>query len=310
MKHPYTPLVSIVIAFLNEEKFLGEAIASVLQQRYTHWELLLVDDGSTDRSSGIARQHAAENPGKIHYLEHEGHANKGLSASRNRGIAQAGGTLVAFLDADDVWLPEKLSCQVRIFEQHPSLGMVAEASTYWYSWEDPAKKDITIAVGAPPEQVYHPSQLMGYLYPLGSGAAPCPSGLMLTKEAILQVGGFEESFTKQFQLYEDQAFLNKVYLQASTYISSASSNLYRQRAGSIVQQVHQDGQYHAVRQHFLEWFSSYLQQHQVQNSATHKLLKQALKPYHHPGLFYFTSTLPGTLKRALRKLKKKAAAYA
>ncbi len=107
-------LVSVVISFLNEENFLTEAIDSVIKQDYPCWELLLVDDGSTDKSTGIAKIYAAQNPDKIKYLEHEGHLNKGLSASRNMGINQAKGELVALLDADDVWLPNKLSHQVAI----------------------------------------------------------------------------------------------------------------------------------------------------------------------------------------------------
>ena len=299
-----TPLVSIVVAFLNEEKFLGEAIESVLHQDYTHWELLLVDDGSTDGSTHIAKQYAEQLPGHIRYMEHEGHVNKGLSASRNRGIQQAAGTLVALLDADDVWLPGKLSNQVHIFGQHPQIAMVAEASAYWHSWSDPQKKDITIPVGAPQDRVYPPLQLMSHLYPLGEGAAPCPSGLLLTKEAIERVGGFEESFTKEYQLYEDQAFLNKIYLQENVYISSSCNNLYRQRAGSIVQWVHADGQYHAVRRHFLEWFQTYLRQRQINDRNTLLLLKKALQPYHYPRLHFLTRTLPGKVKRSIKKRMK------
>ena len=308
MTQPHTPLVSVVIAFLNEEKFLGEAIESVLRQDYTNWELLLVDDGSSDKSTQIARQYAANLPGSIRYIEHEGHLNRGLSASRNSGIRHAAGTLVAFLDADDVWLAGKLTDQVRLFEQHPHIAMVAEASAYWYSWHDPLKQDITIPVGAPQDQVYAPLQLINHLYPLGQGAAPCPSGLMLLKDAIERVGGFEESFTKQYQLYEDQAFLNKVYLQEHVYIASSCNNLYRQRAGSIVQWVHADGQYHAVRRHFLEWFQAYLGQRNVSDKNTRRLLKKALQPYHHPRLYFLTQTLPGKLKRTIKNGIRKAKA--
>ena len=301
MAQAYKPLVTVVIAFLNEERFLGEAIESVLHQDYTNWELLLVDDGSTNSSTQLAKQYAKKSPGRIRYLEHEGHINKGVCASRNHAVAQASGKLIAFLDADDVWLPGKLSDQVRIFGQHPQMAMVAEASAYWYSWDDPKMKDITIPVGAPQDVLYAPQQLTGLLYPLGEGAAPCPSGLMLAKDAIERVGGFEESFTKKYQLYEDQAFLSKVYLQESVYISSSCNNLYRQREGSCVQWVHADGQYHAVRRHFLEWFEAFLQQRQVNDTNIQRLLKKALLPYRHPNLHFLTRTLPGRLKRSIKK---------
>src|SRR5205809_3316024 len=80
---PVQPLVSGTIIFLNAERFIDEAIQSVLAQTYENWELLLVDDGSTDGSTAIARSYAERYPAKIRYLEHPGHKNHGMSASRN-----------------------------------------------------------------------------------------------------------------------------------------------------------------------------------------------------------------------------------
>ena len=67
----------------------------------------MVDNGSTDRSTDIALQYAAHYPGRVRYLEHAGHQNRGMSASRNLGIKNAAGAYIALLDADDVWLPQK-----------------------------------------------------------------------------------------------------------------------------------------------------------------------------------------------------------
>ena len=102
------PLVSCITIFFNAEKFFEEAIESVFVQTYKNWELLLVDDGSTDGSTTIARNYAEHYPEKVCYLEHEGHQNRGMSASRNLGIRHAKGDYVALLDADDIWLPQKL----------------------------------------------------------------------------------------------------------------------------------------------------------------------------------------------------------
>src|SRR5262245_21147944 len=104
-----TLLVSVIISFLNAERFIQEAIESVFAQGYEHWELLLVDDGSTDESTAIARRYTAQHPERVRYLEHAGHQNRGLSASRNLGIRHAQGEYIAFLDADDVWLPHRSS---------------------------------------------------------------------------------------------------------------------------------------------------------------------------------------------------------
>src|SRR5438128_2284668 len=106
------PLVSTVMIFLNAERFMQEALDSVFAQTWERWELLLVDDGSTDDSREIAKRSAAEHPAKVRYLEHPGHENRGMSASRNLGIRHARGAFVAFLDADDVWLPAKLAEQI------------------------------------------------------------------------------------------------------------------------------------------------------------------------------------------------------
>src|SRR5688572_9625007 len=97
------PLVSAITIVLNGEKYIEVAIASVRAQTYDRWELLLVDDGSTDSSTQISKEYTKRYPEKIRYLEHDGHANRGMSASRNLGVAHARGQFVAFLDSDDVW---------------------------------------------------------------------------------------------------------------------------------------------------------------------------------------------------------------
>ena len=114
-------LVSIVVIFLNAARFLEEAIASVLGQTYPAWELLLVDDGSSDGSTDLAMRHARAHPGRVRYLDHDGHRNLGMSASRNLGIRHATGKYIALLDADDVWLPDKLARPVGAGRRSPAI---------------------------------------------------------------------------------------------------------------------------------------------------------------------------------------------
>jgi glycosyltransferase involved in cell wall biosynthesis len=95
-------LISVIIIFLNSEEFIQEAIESVFAQTYNNWELLLVDDGSTDGSTNIALQYAEQHGERVRYLEHNNRQNRGMSASRNLGIREAKGEYIAFLDADDV----------------------------------------------------------------------------------------------------------------------------------------------------------------------------------------------------------------
>src|SRR3954451_4512364 len=92
------PLVSIIMPFFNAARFIEEAIASVFGQTYGRWELLLINDGSTDASPDIARRCAAEYPSKVQYLEHPGQAHRGTATTRNLGVVHAKGTYLAFLD--------------------------------------------------------------------------------------------------------------------------------------------------------------------------------------------------------------------
>ena len=108
------PLVSVVIPVLNGERFLAQAIESVLAQTWSPVETIVVDDGSTDRSADIARGYP------VTYVNQE---HSCVAAARNRGVAGAQGALVSFLDHDDVWLPRKLELQVDALACNPSAGI-------------------------------------------------------------------------------------------------------------------------------------------------------------------------------------------
>ena len=304
MTRPAPPAVSVVVIFLDEEAFLEEAVESVLAQTYRDWELLLVDDGSTDRSPEIARRYAARHPDRVRYLDHPDHENRGMSATRNLGVAHARGRYVALLDADDVWRPEKLDEQMAVFRAHPRLGMVCGASEYWWSWADPDADDVVIPVGGPQDVVVEPPGLSLALYPLGGGAAPCPSGLVLRRDLVEAVGGFAEHFRGPYQLYEDQAFLAKVYLRAPVYVASGCWDRYRQHPDSCVARVTGAGQYDEVRRFFLEYLEAYLEG-QAPGPEVRRALERAFDPYRRP--------LRTRARRALRRLAsgvaRRSAAY-
>lgn len=291
MNEKNPPLVSVIISFLNEKHFLGEAVESVINQTYINWELILVDDGSTDKSSEIAKNYAVRFPAKIIYAEHKGHINKGLSASRNYGISLSRGELIAIIDADDVWSPEKLNAQISLMNENPKAAMLCEACEYWYEWQGNTKRDVIVQIGAVQDKLFDPPQLIEMLYPLSDGAAPSLSGVVIKRLVFDKHGGFEQHFTGKYQLYEDQAFLHKMYLNESIYISSLCHHKYRQREGSIVQKVTSDGDYHVVRRYFLEWLQNYMLQNGIKHPKARKLLKRALEPYHHPFINFFRRVL-------------------
>jgi glycosyltransferase involved in cell wall biosynthesis len=291
------PLVSVITAFYNEATFLAETILSVIDQEYDNWELLLVDDGSVDDSTRIAKQYAQLYPEKIFYLEHENHSNRSTAASRNLAIVQSKGELVAFLDADDVWGPAKLKSQVEIMSGDKSIVMLVEASEYWSSWYTKTEKDIIVYVGKDTDRIFTPPDLAALLYPLGKISAPCPSAIMVKRDSLIKHEGFESGFKGKYQLYEDQAFLMKYYLHENVYISSLCNNRYRQRIGSCVQRVRQEGNYHVVRKYFLNWLVLYIESHNIRDKKVNQLVRRAIEQYNRPLLYFFKDKLLRVRKR-------------
>jgi glycosyltransferase involved in cell wall biosynthesis len=272
------PAVSVVLCFLNEQRFLGEAVESVLAQTFTAWELLLVDDGSGDQSTALARQYAERHAGRIFYIDHPGHGNLGLSASRNVGIDRARGRYVCFIDADDVWFPRKLEEQTAILGRDPQAAMVIGASEYWRSWSgEGGVEDLVIPVGAESDAVIPPPGLMTRLYPLGQGAAPPPSDLMVRRDALRAVGGFEASFRGPLMLYEDQAFLSKIYRRYPVHVSSACWDRYRVRPDSIMARTSEAGTYLLVRLHFLTWLRQDLRRTGGVSGEVQRALRRAIR---------------------------------
>ncbi|MGL5079599.1 MAG: glycosyltransferase family 2 protein [Waterburya sp.] len=280
------PLVSAIIIFLNEEKFLQTAIKSVIAQTYSNWELLLVDDGSTDGSTAIAQQYAAQYPDKIRYLEHENHQNLGMSASRNLGMSHAQGKYISPLDGDDVWMPKKLEQQIAILETHPEAAMVFAPLLIWYSWTDK------------PEDIDrdHPYGVaIGGSHPLGDRLVPppqilslflryehfIPAGVLARREVIQQVGGGEDHFRGS---YEDAIVHVKVCLRHPVYVSNECWYKYRIHPDSWERKVIKSGQADANRLIYLEWVEQYFIQQGVEDKNVWRSLRSALFPYRHPKL--------------------------
>jgi len=112
-----TDLISVIIPAFNAAEYLTQAIASVRAQRGIPLEILVIDDGSTDATPYVAQQVAG-----IRYLRQD---NSGPAAARNKGIAASQGSLLAFLDADDLWVAGKLTAQLSALETHPDVHLVA-----------------------------------------------------------------------------------------------------------------------------------------------------------------------------------------
>ena len=119
------PLVSVVIATYNMATFLPLAVRSALAQTYRNIEMLIIDDGSTDTTAEHVAPFLADT--RVRYLKQ---ANGGQAVAKNRGIREATGEYVAFLDADDLWTPDKLEAQLPLFAASPAVGVVYSAFAY------------------------------------------------------------------------------------------------------------------------------------------------------------------------------------
>lgn len=173
-----SPKVSVVIPAYNAARFVNATIDSVLAQTFQDFEILVVDDGSTDKTKEILEAYGD----KIHYLYKE---NGGVSSARNYGIEDAKGKYIAFLDADDVWMPEKLEKQVALMDADKEIGLcyvatqkVDEDLKYLSSIEANSYEDYTESL----------------LLNLNIVAGSCSSA-MVRREVILQTDGFDGKFT-------------------------------------------------------------------------------------------------------------------
>jgi glycosyltransferase involved in cell wall biosynthesis len=317
------PLVSGIIIFLNAEKFIEEAIESVFAQTYDNWELLLVDDGSTDKSTKIALRYAEQHPGKVRYLEHGGHQNRGMSASRNLGISNAKGEYIAFLDADDIWLPPKLERQVAILEAQPEAAMVYGSTQMWYSWTgnpEDIQRDRGRKLGVQSNILVKPPRLLT-LFLRRDAETPATCGIMVRREVCKDIGGFEETFSG---MYEDQAFFAKVCLKVPVFVEGGCWDRYRQHPNSCCYVAMEAGEYdlklpHPAHLIFLNWIAEYLSQQEVKDTEVWKALQKAIWPYSHPILYSLLRSkhlvklmqriLPVPVRRWLRTVNSKVYEY-
>lgn len=276
-------LVSVVMIFYNAQRFMDEAIESVAEQTYPWVELLLCDDGSSDRSAALAKAWAARHPGRIRYLEHPGHEHLGMSATRNLGTGAARGELVAFLDADDLWKPEHVARQVDALLAHPGAAGVCGRALDWHSWNGTEGRDVWSPLAWPAGTVVEPPRMLTAVLRAGEYSTPVCS-LLVSKKVLQEVGGSEDVFTGMF---EDQVLLAKIYLTTPLVLEGAKTALYRQHSGSSTAVAIRKGEYdpgaeNRSREIYLRWLQ---QQPQLAGpTADDELqvaLADALRPYDH-----------------------------
>jgi len=174
---------SVVIPLYNKEKHIQRAIRSVLGQTYPHFELIIVDDGSTDGSYEAAR--VIEDP-RIRIIRQE---NRGVSAARNRGVEEAKFEWVAFLDADDEWLPEFLTAILDLQEEFPDCGLYASSYEIIRTGDETTFPNMAFAGGKKViiEDIFRDFHLYGSFN---------SSSVVIKKENIIKFGGFPNGISR------------------------------------------------------------------------------------------------------------------
>jgi glycosyltransferase involved in cell wall biosynthesis len=162
------PLISVILPVMDGERWLGEAIESVLAQSYPRLELVVVDGGSSDRSAEIARSYA-----EVTYVEQEG---TGLAQAWNQAVEVSKGELIAFADGDDRWMPGKLDAQTELLEQRPELAGAIGLVRFF------------LTPGGTPPPGMRPELLEG------EHVALLPGALLVRRELFDSIGDFDTSY--------------------------------------------------------------------------------------------------------------------
>jgi len=217
-------LVSIIVPIYNTEDYLAEAIESVLAQTHHHWELLLIDDGSTDRSAEICQKFLErDNRIQYHYKE-----NGGQASARNLGIKKSNGVWIAFLDSDDIWLPNKLDDQFKsVVEYNPDF--LYGLGYYFYEGRKKQLEPYNWVTGK-----YSGSDFFKILY---SSCLVNTNTVLVRKKLFDNVGLFNES--EVLRGTEDWDLWMRISKQVKTVYGSPNRNVYyRIHEGGIhLQQV-------------------------------------------------------------------------
>lgn len=206
------PLISVIIPVFNSEKTIQGTIESVLNQTFTDFELLVINDGSQDTTLKIIDNI------KDSRLKVFSYPNAGVSASRNRGISQANGEFISFLDSDDLWTADKLESQLKALQANPQAGVA-------YSW--------TNYIDESGKFLYPGNKftLNGNVYEqmLVQNFIESGSNVLIRREALDRVGGFDESLFGP----EDWDLLIRLAAQYDFVVVPISQILYRMSANSI-----------------------------------------------------------------------------
>ena len=180
------PRVSVITPAYNTANYVGHTVESVLAQTFRDFELIVVDDGSTDNTRAVLRPYV--DAGRLTYIYQD---NAERAVARNTGLRHATGEYLAFVDADDVWMPHKLQQQVDVLDAHPGVAIVYGAARYI----DPQGQPVLYQGRAVDEDAATDLLIQDHSHRLVEGNSVCGGGsCVLTRRSLInQTGGFDES---------------------------------------------------------------------------------------------------------------------
>jgi len=210
-----TPLISVIIPCFNAENTLWETVQSVQLQSYKNSEIIIINDGSTDKSAELAEQLAKEK--RIHVIHKP---NGGVSTARNCGVNAAKGEYIAFLDADDIWHKDKLQAQLHFLKQNKSIGVCYSRVRF----TSPSGKSLHQYSAIPNKPLTAVDLLV-------ENHLCTSSNIMCRKQIFIDSGGFDTSMSYA----EDQEWLIRVALKTQWKIAGVSEVLldYRTQTNSL-----------------------------------------------------------------------------
>lgn len=211
---PNQPFVSIIVCVYNGQEFLGAALDSVLSQTYRHFELIAVDDGSTDDSAALLNQYTET---RFRILHQE---NRGAALALDLGLKAARGEFVAFLDQDDQWEKEKLAVHVDWLKRHPGIDLTFS----WFRYVDRAGRDI----GLRRKRYWGTLDFRSLMTDFAIGAT---SNVVVRRAAIEKAGGIDPAFPRMYDL---DLFLRVALLaRRNIEVIPAALMLYRRHGQQI-----------------------------------------------------------------------------
>jgi glycosyltransferase involved in cell wall biosynthesis len=228
-------MISIITPVYNGLRYLPATVQSVVAQTNGDWEWLLVDDGSNDGTLEYCQKLACQDT-RIRSLSHPAGANLGQAASRNLGIGNATGEFLAFVDSDDLWIPEKLERDLDALQKHPQAVVTYSRVLYWYDLECPPEVNSRNRLGnlgiACDVVLEAPTVLLHMIRNLYDFACQFPSTccMLVRRSALPQVG---QLFDPSFHYFEDVIPLTKLFLRYPAVVGDDTRTIVRMHTGSF-----------------------------------------------------------------------------